>query len=233
MITVPTIYTDNEGQVASDLSIPSRRQSIWLNFLTALLYPQTWLNNLVFNKWFSGSGASLWTSGSTYVYGDNVKGADYAVYECINLNGVTSTTPPYSDPTNWQRICDTFVGVGERAMYTGQLGMLEYILNYYFGIGTVTLPWTGASHSTQIYIVNNNGTYGNTFWLTNSNTALTSFMAQGSSFQRSYMRNSSSGLNANNFTIYVPTAYSAYQSQITSLASKYCQANYSFNIILY
>ena len=245
MITVPTIYTDNEAIVSSALTPPQRRQPVWLAWITALLYPQQWLNNLVFNKWYSGSNAPQWTTSTFYAYGADVVDVDYAVYECINPNGVTSTTRPHLDPANWMQILNTFVGVGERAMYTGQLAMLEYILNYYFSVGAVSLPWTRASQTTQIYIVNSPATYDDNFWMTQSSPdPFNSFMANKSAYQTQFMRQASSGLVSVNFTIYVPSAVASaitanqplgitYINLLTAIVQKYAQPNYSFTITTY
>lgn len=242
MIATPAIYSDNESQVGSDLSIPQRRTTIWLNWLTAILKPQQWLNDLVFTKYYGGSSAADWNGATTYAYGDNVKYVDYSVYECINTAGITSATPPSEDTTNWIKVLDTFVGVGERVKYTGQAIVLEYVLNYYFSVGTTTLPWTGASHVIQIYI--SPGTVGFGFWMSSGNSQpLTSYMSASNAAQKNYMGISPS-YNPNTFTINVPTAvYAAIQanqpsgvtaeSVIRSIADKYTQAGKIYNVVQY
>jgi hypothetical protein len=146
LINTPVIYSDSESQVSSDLTIPERRKPIWLNWFTALLTPQQWLNDLVFTKYHGGSTAPTWVSGNTYAYGDNALYLDNAVYECTNLSGVTSSTPPNQDTANWHKILDSFIGIAERIKYTGQKFYLEYLLNRYFQIGDVSLPWYGSQN---------------------------------------------------------------------------------------
>ena len=248
MINAPTIYADNENQLANDVIVPNRRLTKWLAWFGCLLQPQQWLNNLVFNKYYSGLLSPMWVSGNTYAYGVDIMDVDYSVYECINVNGVTSATHPNQDSSNWIKILDTFVGAGERILYTEQKAMLEYLLNYYFQVGNVALPWvTSASPVTsgankQIYI-SNNATY-NGFWLTNTNLQnLTSYMANSSAYQKSFMRNVSVAIGYA-FTINVPVAVDAAitanqvngvtaQQIIRSIVSKYSQANFVFNYLTY
>lgn len=242
MISVPTIYDDNEGQIGSDLSIPERRKTNWLKWFTSILSPQQWLNDLVFNKYYGGSNAADWISGNTYAYGDNVKYVDYSVYECVNLSGVTSSTPPNEDTKNWIKILDTFVGVGERVLYTGQTAKLEYLLNYYFSAPGVTLPFTRANHVDQIYIQNNALSKG--FWLTQTSLQpLTGYLANNSANQTSFLYNTLS-YNPYAFTIYVPSALATaitanqtsgvtYVDVISAIVDKYVQLNYKYNIVTY
>lgn len=249
MFTTPTIYADNEAQIASDLLPPSRRLPNWLNWFTAILTPQQWLNDLVFTKYYGGSNAVMWVSGNTYAYGDNVLYLDNAVYECVNLNGVTSVTSPNNDTTNWIKILDTFVGVAERVRYTGQQIMLEYLLNKYFDVGTVTLPWTGASHANQIYIGRNTVNNSSMWMATQSEGSPQSYMAIDSKNETNWMPISSSAQQLNSFTIYVPSATATaintsittvipgssdtYVTLITSIVNNYVRAGKIFNVTTY
>jgi hypothetical protein len=57
---------------------------------------------------FDGMAVVNWKSGASYAVGDQV--FNYGIiYICINFSGVTSSTPPVSDPSNWQQM---FVGTG-------------------------------------------------------------------------------------------------------------------------
>ena len=242
MVTLPAIYTDNEALVGSDLTPPQRRLPNWLNWIAAILYPQQWLSNL-FNMWYTGSNSPAWVSGTTYAYGYSVVDIDYCVYQCINVSGITSASPPHLDSVNWIVVLDNFVGVGERMMYSAQLAVLEYLLNYQYSVGAVSLPWTRASQTTQIYITNNVSTNSALFLTNASSLPLTGYLVNNSGNASQFMHNGSSSLNSN-FTIHVPSAVASaitanqptgvtYANVITALVSKYAQANYTFNIVKY
>lgn len=251
MITPPSIYTDNEAQLAQDLMPPFRRLPKFLAWFTALLTPQQWLNDLVFTGYYGGSAAVAWVTSTTYNYGDRVKYVDYSVYESVTETAFVSTIAPPSDiynsetgTGNWIKVLDTFVGVGERVLYTGQKSMLEYILNYYFQVGTISIPWvssTSPSHVNQIYI--GSGTRNTAFWLSNGGPgSLTSYMANNSLFQQYFLGNAN--VLGSNFTIYVPAAVDAAitanqvagvtaEDVIRSIADKYVQAGKLYDYATY
>lgn len=241
MITPPAIYSDDEGQVSKDLLPPFRRLPKWLSWFLSILTPQQWLNDLAFTGYYGGSAAVAWVTATTYNYGDRVKYNDYSVYESVNTSAFVSSIAPPADlydavtgtgTGNWVRVLDTFVGVGERVRYTGQKTMLEYILNYYFQVGVVSTPWSGASHVNQIYI--DNGSRNTAFWLSNGAAgSLTSYMANNSVFQQYFLGNAYT--LGGNFTIFVPAAVDAAitanqvagvtaEDVIRSIADKYVQA---------
>lgn len=249
MVNTPVIYNDDESIISNDLSPVERRKTNWLNFLTSILSPQQWLNDLVFTKYYGGSDASAWISGNTYDYGDNVLYLDNAIYECVNLSGITSSTPPNLDTENWIKILDTFVGLAERVKYTGQQIMLEYLLNKYFAIGAVSLPWTGASHSTQIFL-SRNTINNNTLWMSTTPEGMPEYyMPVDSSYASSWMPLVASAEQPYSFTINVPSAVATsintqittvipgssdtYITLITSLVNNYVRAGKQFNIITY
>lgn len=248
MITPPDIYTDDEAQVSKDLMPPFRRLPKFLAWFTAILSPQQWLNDLAFAGYYGGSAAVPWVTSTTYNYGDRVKYTDYSIYESVNTSAFVSTVAPPSDlydavteTGNWIRVLDTFVGVGERVRYTGQKLMLEYILNYYFQVGTIAIPWLGASHVNQIYI--RNGSRNTAFWLSNGAAgSLTSYMANNSVFQQYFLGNAYT--LAGNFTIFVPAAVDAAitanqvagvtaEDVIRSIADKYVQAGKPYQYSTY
>lgn len=248
MITPPAIYSDDEGQVSKDLLPPFRRLPKWLSWLLSLLTPQQWLNDLAFTSYYGGSAAASWVTSTTYNYGDRVKYIDYSVYESVNTSAFVSTVGPPADlynpvtgTGNWIRVLDTFVGVGERVRYTGQKLMVEYILNYYFQVGTIAIPWMGASHVNQIYI--DNGDRVTAFWLSNGGAgSLTSFMANNSLFQQYFLGNTN--VIGGNFTIFVPAAVDAAitanqvagvtaEDVIRAIADKYIQAGKKYDYQTY
>lgn len=249
MIGTPTIYDDNESQIGNDLSPPARRTFTWVNWFTSLLTPQQWLNDLVFTLYYGGIQAPSWSAAGSYNFLDNVVYVDYSIYECINPAGITSATPPNQDTTNWIKILDTFVGVGERVLYTGQKSMIEYILNYYFSVGSTTLPlvcWDGTtgfpSHTTQIYI--DPGTVGFGFWMSAANSQpLTGYMSATNTAQKNFM-GANPTYNPYTFTIFVPMAVDAAitanqvagvtaEDVIRSIADKYVQAGKLYNYQTY
>ena len=249
MVTTPNIYDDDESLVSNDLTPVKRRKANWLNFLKSVLTPQQWLNDLVFTKYYGGSNASMWVSGSSYNYGDNVKYLDNAIYESINLNSFTSTTAPNLDSANWIKVLDTFVGVAERVRYTGQQIMLEYLLNKYFNVGAVGLPFTGASHTTQIFI-SRNIVNNNNFWMSTLPEGMPeAYMPIDSSFATSWMPITTSATQIYSFTINVPSAVATsinsqittvipgssdtYVTLITSIVNNYVRAGKQFNVTTY
>ena len=235
----PLIYSQSEAQIVSDLLPPSRRNPKWLAWLTALMSAVQYCHDLLFNDYQNGSSASAWVSGTTYAYLARVVYVDGSVYELQNTAGLTSTTSPNVDLTNWKKVLDIWIGVRERAHYNGQKIMLEYILNKYFNV-SVSLPFTGASHTTQIWISNSNGT--NNFWLSNYGAgARTSYLRN--TFYRQFMA-ASNNTSFNNFVIHVPSAvYAAIGANqpsgvtasqaISALANQYVQMNYTYTIVTY
>lgn len=215
-----SIYDQNYQQIWSDLLPPSKRLPKWLQWGIAMFSPNQWLRDLIFSQYTDGSSATDWASGGTYAYGDRVRYLNNSVYELITVLGITGvTTPPDQDIANWIKVLDTWIGVRERARYTGQKLFMEYALNKYFKVPPVTLPFTGASHSTQIWISNANNSQSN-FWLSNGDPlGLISYMSNTNSFQRFFLGNSYT-YDPFFFTIHVPTAvYAAIQATIPSGSS--------------
>lgn len=201
----PNIYNQNEAAIASDLQPPHKRLTGWLEWYTSLLSPNQRDRDLLFDSYANGSAAPNWVASTPYPYLQQVIYVDGSVYELQNVAGLTSATPPNEDTDNWLKIQDTWIGSRERAKYNGQLIMVEYILNKYFKVPPTTLPFTGASHSTQMWILNTANSNGN-FWLSNGGVgALTGYMSNTSKFQRNFMGNSYT-YNPNAFTIKVPVA---------------------------
>ena len=188
---------------------PNKRLSGWIGFITSLFTPLTRDQSLLFTSYVQGSSASNWSSTGTYAYLQQVVYQDGCVYECQNVAGITSTKAPNIDITNWLKVQNTWVGARERAYYSWNLIFIEYILNKHFQVGTVTLPWNGASHSTQIFISNSSKTTGN-FWLSDgTNGAINSYMGNTNTGQKYFIGNSYNALSQTSFTVNVPTAVDA------------------------
>ena len=246
MIPLISIYQQNYGQTYNDNVPVQYRKPKFLAWGTWLFTALQWLHDLLFSGGYSdGSTAPNWVSGSNYAYGAQVIDVDYKVYSCINTAGLTGdTVNPHLDPANWFKVLDSFIGVRERAYYTGQKIMMEYLLNRYFQVGVTTLPFQGASHTGQIYITKNTTNYSQ-FWLSNNGgQPLTSYLSNTSASQKNFLGNGYSTYQPYNFTVNVPSAIftaignnqppgvTATQA-ISAIVSKYCQANLIFNIVTY
>src|ERR1035437_10379486 len=246
MITTPAIYAQDESLIAQSLLPPQKRLTNWIAWLTVQLTSNQWLRDLIFKDYYGGSISPLWATGNPYNYGDRARYTDNSIYEVININGLApfSGDPPLN-PSDWIKVLDTWIGVAERVRYTGQLIVLEYLLNKYFNVGAPGLPFTGASHVNQIYISKN---YVNStdFWMPLDSVNAISFMPLASKFATSFMPLTTSTLNANAFTIYVPNASIAginamipassadtYKTLITNIVNNYVRAGRTFSITNY
>lgn len=234
MIPNPAIYDQNEGEIARNLLPINKRQPIWISWLTALNSAVQYDHDLLFNTYADGSNYTDWLSGTTYNYGDRVRYDDNAVYEMVGNSGYVSTIAPNLDTDYWFKVADTFIGVRERARYTGQKLMMEYALNRWFRT-TFRQPSVGVS---DIYIVNA-GNIQTNFWLSNGN-GLVSYMSNSNAFQRFYLGNSYT-FDPFDFTIYIPVAvYVALnptpanrEGIVRAQADKYCQAGKRYKISTY
>jgi hypothetical protein len=228
MISTPDIYSDNETQVASDLSPSKRRLPIWLAWFQSILQPQQWLNDLVFTKYYGGSSAPAWVSGNPYSYGDDVLYLDNSIYECVNPAGITSTTPPNLDSANWIKILNTFIGIAERIKYTGQKCFLEFFLNRYFQVTGTGLPFKASAkwYNNVSYLIGQNVYYtdgnlytcilantnqlptNNTYWVKNPSIYIVRKATNNNTFWMATLNtgtpNSYMPLNSNNSAQWMP-----------------------------
>jgi len=200
-MSAPQIYTQDYSKVVYDLLPPPRRQSVMLAWLDVLMTPIQWLRDLIFGDYYDGSTASDWAAGA-YTTEDRVIYLDGKVYEALNT--FTSVDAPNIDTTNWIPVLDTFVGLGERVKYTGQLIYLEYILNKHFRVSPYALPFTGADQVTQIYIVKQT-TYNNISWMAQSSSNEPNmYMANNSQFSDSWMPTTPATIQICSFIVSVP-----------------------------
>lgn len=234
MAAIPAIYNQNESQIATSLLPIKRRKPKWIAWMTSVMNPLQWLHDLSVGDYYGGSSAATWTSGNPYVFLDRVIYFDGSVYELQNVAGLTSSVPPPQDIANWYRVLDTWVGVAERVKYTGQKIMIEYLINKYFSIISPSIapsiPFMAASHTTQIYIVNNATNKG--FYMGNGLGAFQSFMGNGSGNFQGFLGNS---YLIDFFTVFVPVAVDAAiaskqvsgitaESVVRSILDKYVEA---------
>ena len=236
-----SIYDYDVNNATKNLLPPNKRKPNNLAFLGVFGNVLQRLRDIFFNNYADGSIEGDWVSAGTYHYVDRVRGADNAIYELITVAGITGiTTPPAQDSVNWIKIVDNFIGVRERAHYTSQKIMIEYALNRYFKVGAPSLPFTGASHTIQIYILSTPNSISN-FWLSNGGpNALTSYLSNGVYFQRNFLGNSYT-YSATSFTIYVPAAVWATlgasdtirEGVIRGQADKYVQCAKFYKVLSY
>lgn len=150
------IYTVNYSQLGTMLTPPLLRTPAMNAWTTSLLTPNQ-SDNQLFTEYLTGSTYPYFSAGTAYIAGDRAIYTDDAVYQ--NLTGSTGVFP--TDSTTWLQVNPSYIGAEERVMYNSQKIVLEWALNRQYQI----LPnpsdptiWSGANHTTQIYIGTNNVT---------------------------------------------------------------------------
>ncbi|MDQ2718232.1 MAG: hypothetical protein M3Z26_00520 [Bacteroidota bacterium] len=122
---------------------PDKRKNNSVGFLSALIRPLQWLNDLWFDEYNIGSSDSAFSSASPYSKYDRVI-YNKSVYESlIDNNSDIPTT------YNWFIVQKNFIGLSERMLYNGQCLVLTYALNKWFGT-TFNQPPV----QSDIYIIN-------------------------------------------------------------------------------
>lgn len=236
-----SIYDYNLNLATLQLTPPLKRKPNRLAFYGIFDTVLQRLHDGFFDRYADGDASVDWVSGGTYSYEDRVRDIDNAIYELITISGVTGlTTNPKDDTTNWIKVQNVFIGARERVQYTSQKIFIEYALNRFFKVGAPTLPFTGASHTTQIWISNANNPQTN-FWLSNGgNGSLTSYMSNTPQFQKYFLGNSYS-YDPNSFTIHVPVAVfnalgpdnATREGIIRSIADKQVQCGKIYAVVTY
>jgi hypothetical protein len=124
-----SIYDVNYSTVGQQLLPPDKRGGKMTAWVKAMIKPMQWLRDLWLGSYRTGSTDAPYLISTTYAIGDRVV-YKYAVYESIvnaNLG---------NDPLNtlyWEKVQDNFIGVVERVKYNGNVLLLTYALNKYFG----------------------------------------------------------------------------------------------------
>lgn len=136
------IYDYNSNTVANQLTPPVLRKSKFLAWLYVLVNPIQNLWSRIFEDYKTGSVYSEYNALTSYVVGDRVTYTNKSVYECIKA----STGNNCLDTEFWVLINDNLFGVDERVKYNSQIILLEYALNRWYLVDSV---------SDQIYIENN------------------------------------------------------------------------------
>jgi hypothetical protein len=120
-----SIYNIDISVTTEQLLPPEKRSSKMLAWVVNLVSPLQYLSDLIFTSYRTGSTASPYASGA-YSKGDRVR-YYYAIYE--SLSDLNTDLPTAA---TWRKVQDNFIGVTERAIYTGQKIVLEYAINKWF-----------------------------------------------------------------------------------------------------
>lgn len=238
-----SIYDYNIVAATLDLMPPNKRKPVNLALVGVPGSLLQYQHDLFFNDYADGFTGNKWNVGSTYIKGDSFWYTDNCVYECT-VNAVAGTLP--SDTNFFIKILNNRIGVRERLRYNSQKIILELILNKYFDVGSTAFPFTGADHSTQIFISKNTAN-NHTAWMSATTQANDSFfMASDSKYSNSWMPQSPLASQPYSFTINVPTAVvaaiqatipagssSTGKDLIRSIADRYVRAGKIYTIDQY
>ena len=123
----------NESIFGQLLIPPDKRLPIMTSWVNNLLVPAQWLN--ILNGIFAnGTGnMPLYNSTASYLVGDLVVGwfnYQRSVFMSLSNSNLGNSI---TDTTHWQLIVDSFIGMDERILYGGNIPILEWGLNHYFG----------------------------------------------------------------------------------------------------
>jgi hypothetical protein len=124
-----SIYDINYTNVGNQLLPPDKRGTYMRSWVAALFKPLQYLRDLWLGDYRAGSTAAPFLISTTYNSGDRVL-YKASVYESI-VDGNLGHTPP--NDAYWVRVQDNFIGVFERVLYNGNVLILTYALNKYFG----------------------------------------------------------------------------------------------------
>lgn len=123
------IFQVDYNKLGEQLLPPDKRLPLQKAWLNVILKPISWVHGWFLGSYMSGSYNAPYSSSATYVKGDRVI-YRYSVYESIVDNNLGN------DPLNtnyWYLVQSNFIGVNERVKYNGNVLMLTYALNKYFG----------------------------------------------------------------------------------------------------
>lgn len=120
-------YDIDFDRQAQELLPPDKRMMIFVNFIQAIIKPLKWLHELLFVSYRTGSTADPYAPGTYNKYDQVIYRGK--VFESL-VNGNTSTP---DDTTVWMLVQNNFLGADERVLYNGQVLVLEYALNQWYG----------------------------------------------------------------------------------------------------
>jgi hypothetical protein len=194
-----SIYNVNMNNFGESLLPPLLREPKEVAWVDSLFAPLQY-NNDNFNRYIDGYTDAYYVSGTSYNVGDRVIYLDNYVYECI-ASGVT--TPP--DITSWYQVNENYIGARERTKINAQKINYEYYLNRAFrNLPSNSLPttWTGANHTTQIYIENTPNI--NTTFLIGNTGPFSSNLVQTDILADAFLSDTYLASTLTDYTIWVP-----------------------------
>lgn len=143
---MPNIF-DIDFSIQQELLIcPSKRGQVTLDLMRCVADELQYSRDIILGDYKVGATYSAYSGATTYNQYDRVIFTDKGVYEARTI---TVGIDPAGDPlsaTNWSKKVDLYIGVDERKMYNGVIGILTRALN----------KWFGATSPALIYLVNNN-----------------------------------------------------------------------------
>ena len=223
---------DIDYSVQGPLTLPpKKRLPKWIAWVASLLKPLQWARDLFFDTYIGGAQYGLLDQLQYYIIGDRVVWLDNSVYECMNpVAELGSVSDPITDPTNWLKIQDVFIGVDERKKYNSQIIVFEFALNRWF---------RNELAIDQIYISTNTTT--GDWLLMGEDSDYSSYISDQSVFAVCYMGNVYTPSAQNDFTIFVPAALMAtlgstlpdQENAIRAIADKYNTAGMVYNVDTY
>lgn len=196
-----SLYNYDSNIVAEQLTPPVLRKSKFSAWLYVIVKPIQILWSQIFEDYKTGDTLyNLYDSFTLYNFGDRVRWTNNSIYEAtyIDADGVPQTFSNIS-PINsnyWTLINDNFRGVDERVKINSQIILLEYYLNKWYNIDSI---------SDQIWLQNNTDII--TAFLMGNSSQYSSTMPNNSIYSETFM-----GLNTTypnvtyDFIVWVPSA---------------------------
>lgn len=222
------LYDVNYTSVGQQILPPDKRGTAMSRWVAAVLRPLQWLVDIKLNMWRDGSTAPPYLNSTTYAKGDLVV-YRYSVYES-QVNGNLGNDP--LNTTYWVKAQDNFVGTLERLKYNGNVLVLTYALNKYFG--TV---FRQPNNVSDIYISANAKPVA--VFLVGDTEAQSSKVYYNTSSE--FVINAYNFASYTNMTIWVPVAvYNALDTDpinreriVRNFADRYVVAGITYNIDTY
>lgn len=231
-----SIYDINYQTVINNLLPPQYRVSKIKAFLYSLVSPIQWLRDKFFDNYVN-SDIYFYTDlvSNTFIkYAYTlVRFPDNTVWETqVDNVDITLFNPMIGQTTDngviiWVKVLDNFIGLNERAKFSNQKLMLEYLLNRYFKLDT----------GPDLIYIDNNDTAHPMFSIGEEydDTAVISELDEDTLFWISLTDQEN---QENNFTIYVPTLISMqlgvnYESIISVIVDRYNFESLNYNVVVY
>lgn len=207
-----SIYELNMLQIATELLPPHKRKPRTLAFMGVSASSFQLLHDVFFSHYAQLSNAPVWNRYGSYTNGDLVLNTDNAVYLLYDQDAIRSQpfpvgmANPRGNPEAWVKISSDYRGARERARYSGQKLILEFVLNQYFRT-TFRQPDDVATPTpSDIYIEQNTPVSFN-FIAADDESA--SFAIDNHLFSNRYVIDNSSAASFVSRTIFVPDSGSS------------------------